>query len=160
MNPSLIPSRNIYWVSSLCWAHNESSTNNVNMNECSDFLRKKQVLALVNRLEGTPYQEVWNCPVTWKHHMPVGEQRKEGGRLELPHRKWLWWCFPGGSDSKESTCNAGDPGSIPGSGISPGEENGYPLQYSCLENSTDRGAWWAIVQGSQRVGHDWGTNRL
>ena len=49
--------------------------------------------------------------------------------------------FPDGSDGKESTCNAGDPGSIPGSGRSPGERNGYPLQYSCLENSMDRGAW-------------------
>ena len=42
-------------------------------------------------------------------------------------------CFPGGSDGKESACNAGDPDSIPGSGRSPGEGNGYPLQYSCLE---------------------------
>ena len=48
--------------------------------------------------------------------------------------------FPGGSDSKESACNAGDSGSIPESGRSPGEGNGYPLQYSCLENSMDRGA--------------------
>ena len=48
--------------------------------------------------------------------------------------------FPGGSDCKESACNAGDLGSIPGSGIYPGEENGHPLQYSCLENSMDRGA--------------------
>ena len=47
----------------------------------------------------------------------------------------------GGSDSTESTCNAGDAGSIPGSGRSPGEGNGNPLQYSCLENATDRGAW-------------------
>ena len=46
--------------------------------------------------------------------------------------------FIGGSDGKESACNAGDPGSTPGSGISPGEGNGNPLQYSCLENSTDR----------------------
>ena len=45
--------------------------------------------------------------------------------------------------SKESACNAGDPGSIPGSGRSPGEGNGNPLQYSCLENPMDRGAWWA-----------------
>ena len=51
------------------------------------------------------------------------------------------------SDGKESTYNAGDPGSIPGSGSSPGEGDGYPLQYSCLENSTDRGAWWATVHG-------------
>ena len=55
--------------------------------------------------------------------------------------------FPGSSDGKESTCNAGDPGSIPGLGKSPGEENGNPLQYSCLENSMGRGAWWAIVHG-------------
>ena len=48
-------------------------------------------------------------------------------------------CFPGGSDDKETACNAGDLGSIPGLGRSPGEGNGYPLQYSCLENSMDRG---------------------
>ena len=53
--------------------------------------------------------------------------------------------FPGGSDSKELACNAGDLGSIPGSGRSPGEGNGNSLQYSCLENPMDRGAWWAIV---------------
>ena len=53
----------------------------------------------------------------------------------------------GGSDDKESTCSAGEPGSIPGSGRSSEEGNGYPLQYSCLENSMDRGAWWATVQG-------------
>ena len=64
--------------------------------------------------------------------------------------------FPGGSDGKESACNAGDLCSKPGSGRSPGEGNGYPLQYSCLENSMDRGAWWAM--GSQRVRHDWVTN--
>ena len=52
-----------------------------------------------------------------------------------------------GSDGKESTCNAGDPGSIPGSGSSVGEGNGYPLQCSCLENSMDRGAWWATAHG-------------
>ena len=52
---------------------------------------------------------------------------------------------PGGSDGKESLCNAGDPGSIPESGRSPGEANGYTLQYSCLENSMDRGAWQGTV---------------
>ena len=55
--------------------------------------------------------------------------------------------FPGGSDGKESFCNVGDLGSIPGWGRSPGEGNGSPLQYSCLENSVDRGAWWAVVHG-------------
>ena len=53
--------------------------------------------------------------------------------------------FPSGLDSKESTRNSGDLGSIPGSGRSPGEGNGYPLQYFCLEYPMDRGAWWAIV---------------
>ena len=53
--------------------------------------------------------------------------------------------IPGGSDEKESACNAGDPGSIPGLGRSPSKGNGYPRQYSCLKNSTERGAWWAIV---------------
>ena len=53
--------------------------------------------------------------------------------------------FPGGSVGKESALKAGDLGSIPGSGRSSGEGNGNPLQYSCLENSMDRGAWWATV---------------
>ena len=55
--------------------------------------------------------------------------------------------FPGGSDGKASAYNAGDPGSIPGLGRSPGEGNGNPLQYSCLKNPMDRGAWWATVHG-------------
>ena len=50
--------------------------------------------------------------------------------------------LPGGSDGKESACKAGYPGSIPGWERSPGEGNGNPLQYSCLEKPTDRGAWW------------------
>ena len=53
--------------------------------------------------------------------------------------------FSGGSDGKEFACNAGDLGSISGSGRSPGGGHGNPLQYSCLENSMDRGAWWATV---------------
>jgi len=55
--------------------------------------------------------------------------------------------FPGGSEVKASASNVGDLGSIPGSGRSPGEGNGNPLQYSCLENPMDRGAWWATVHG-------------
>ena len=55
--------------------------------------------------------------------------------------------FPDGSDDKESACNAGDLGSIPGLGRSPGGGHGNPLHYSCLENPMDRGAWWAIVHG-------------
>ena len=59
--------------------------------------------------------------------------------------------FPGGSDGKASACNAGDRGLIPGSGRSPGEGNGNPLQYSCLGKPMDRGTWWATVTGSQTV---------
>ena len=66
--------------------------------------------------------------------------------------------FPGGSDGEESACNAGDLDSIPGSERSPGEGNGYWLQYSCLENSMDRGAWRATVHGVAGVRHDWVTN--
>ena len=57
------------------------------------------------------------------------------------------WGFPGGSDSKESDYNWGDPVSMPGSARSPGEGNGNPLQYSCLENPMDREAWRATVHG-------------
>ena len=66
--------------------------------------------------------------------------------------------FPDGSYGKESACNAGDLGSILGSERSPGEGNGNPLQYSCLENHMDRGAWQDIVHGVARVGHDLATN--
>ena len=55
--------------------------------------------------------------------------------------------FPGSSDGKEYAYNAGDPGSAPGSGRSAGKRNGYPLQYYCLENPRDGGAWWAAVYG-------------
>ena len=55
--------------------------------------------------------------------------------------------FPGGSDVKESACNGGDPSSIPGSGRSPGEGNGNPFQYSCLENPMDGGVWQATLHG-------------
>ena len=61
------------------------------------------------------------------------------------------------SEGKASACNAGDPSSIPESGRFPGEGNGNPFQYSCLENSTEGGAWQATVHGIARVGHDLGT---
>ena len=61
---------------------------------------------------------------------------------------------PGGAEVKASACNVGDLGSIPGSARFPGEGNSNPLQYSCLENPMDGGAWWATVHGSQKVGHD------
>ena len=70
-----------------------------------------------------------------------------GTSYKLVLHKASIWGFPGGSDSKESSCNAGDLGLIPGSGRSPGEGNGNTLQYSFLENPMDRGAWWAKIHG-------------
>ena len=74
----------------------------------------------------------------------------------------LWFIFfydlfPGGSDRKESTCQAGNSSLIPGLGRSPGEGNGNPLQYSYLGNSMDRGAWWATVYGvaKSRIPAEW-----
>ena len=83
-------------------------------------------------------------------------------KLFIMMNSWLcyggiWRCekislrtFPGGSDGKESACNAGDPGSIPGSRRSTGEGNGNPLMYSCLDKPMDREAWWASVHGFSR----------
>ena len=68
---------------------------------------------------------------------------KENNNFELINT--IEWGFPGGSEVKASARNAGDPGSIPGSGRSPGEGNGNPLQYSYLGNPMDRGAWWPTV---------------
>ena len=69
------------------------------------------------------------------------------------------WDFPGGSDSKASVYDAGDPGSIPGLGRSLGEGNGNPLQYYCLENPMTEEPGRLQSMGSQRVGHDWATSR-
>ena len=69
-------------------------------------------------------------------------------------------CFSGGSNGKESACNAGDSGSIPGLGRSPGEGKSYPLQYSCQENPMDRGAWGVtsmVSQGWTRLSDKHGT---
>ena len=66
-------------------------------------------------------------------------------------------CFPRSWVGKESASNAGDPDSVPGLGRSPGEGNGNPLQYSCMENPMDRERWQAAVHGVARVGHDLAT---
>ena len=64
---------------------------------------------------------------------------------KMINSSFLWLDFPGGSEVKASACNAGDLGLVPGSGRSPEEGNSNPLQYSCLENPMDGGAWWATV---------------
>ena len=76
---------------------------------------------------------------------PVQVQNFPWRRDRLPTPVFLG--FPGGSDGEESACNAGDLGSIPGLGRSPSKRIAYPLQYSCLENPMDRGAWRATVHG-------------
>ena len=87
-------------------------------------------------------------------HHHGGRDRVEGKVIKIGTfvevSGWDVWCFTflyGGSDGKASAYNAGDLGLIPGSERSPGEGNGNPLQYSCLENPMDRGAWWATVHG-------------
>ena len=76
------------------------------------------------------------------------------GRWRSPGTILQTVCFPGGSVVKNLLANAGDVDSIPGLGRSPGEGNGNSLQYSYLEISMDRGAWWALVHEVARVGHD------
>ena len=75
--------------------------------------------------------------------------------ISMQHMGLPWWL-----SSKESTCNAGDMGLIPGSERAPGEENGYSLQYSCLGNPMDREAWRATVHGVSRVRHNLVTKPL
>ena len=77
-----------------------------------------------------------------KEEGKTSEGKRKGGMIICQQ-----WGFPIKPVGKESACSAGDPGSIPGLGRFPGEGNGNPLQYPCLENLTDRGAWWAAVHG-------------
>ena len=90
-------------------------------------------------------------------HQNQEETGIPGVHSPTPHIFNLFSKFPCSSVGKESACNAGDLISIPGSWRSPGEGNGNPFQYSCLENLMDRGAWWAPVHGVTRVGHDLAT---
>ena len=75
----------------------------------------------------------------------IFESRESGGKTDFEGHFLFVMDFPCGSVGKESACNAGDLGSIPGLRRSPGGGQGNPLQCSCLENPTDRGAWWATV---------------
>ena len=84
----------------------------------------------------------------------IERRNRHKGNLDHP---WLH-SFPDVSDSKDSVCNVGDLGVIPGWGRSAGEGNGYPLQCSCLENSMDWEPGGLQSMGLQRVGHDWVTN--
>ena len=79
--------------------------------------------------------------------MEATKHWKKKSTSDTEQKEILHVAFPGGSDGKASACNPGDPGPIPGWGRLPAEGNGNPLQYSCLENLMDRGAWWATVHG-------------
>ena len=96
-------------------------------------------------LESKGLSRVFSSTTIQKHHQFFSSQSSLG--------------FHGGSSNKVIACNAGDPGSIPGSGGSPGEGNGYPLQYSCLENSVDKDTWRVTVHVVIKS-HDWVTNTL
>ena len=88
---------------------------------------------------------VYTCSPSWTRLPPPSPYQVffKGTTVRLSHP----FRFPGGSEVKASACNVGDLGSIPGSGRSPGEGNGNPPQYSCLENPMDVEAWWATVHG-------------
>ena len=94
-----------------------------------------------SRLQSSMDRGVWQATV----HGAGKSQTQPGTHAHTQYR--MKEGFPGVSDGKESACNGGDPGSIPRWGRSPGEVNGYPLQYSCLENSVDKGIWQVTVHG-------------
>ena len=79
--------------------------------------------------------------------------------MRVYNHLWYQLGFLGGSDNKESACNEGNLGSVPGLGRSSGQGHGNPLQYSCMENPMDRRAWQATVHGLARVGHDLAAKR-
>ena len=95
-----------------------------------------------------PSKNFWGSGAnSWGQTEQQGKtSRGTGIQSSAPNSLWIMG-FPGGSDGKESACNAGDQGSVPGLGRFPEEGNGNSLQYSCLENAMDRGAWRAIVHG-------------
>ena len=115
---------------------------------------------LCNQMKQTRTHEQTGMKVQWWSEPEASEVERMWARGKYEHRVWnrsfqhfnhlrvkLTLGFPGGSDGKTSACNAGELGPIPGSGRSPGEWNGSPLQYSCLGSHMDRGTWRAIVHG-------------
>ena len=114
---------------------------------CDVFAHPRLVLAL---LEIMHLLGLAQCLNSKESACNAGDPGSIPGSGRFPRRRdrlstLVFLGFPGGSAGKESSCNAGDTGSIPGSGRSPGGGHGNPLQYSCLENPMDRGAWWATV---------------
>ena len=106
-------------------------------------------------------QEMWVQSLGWEDPLEKGKAIHSSINMEKNVPNMIWdktiWGFPCSSIGKESAYNAGDSGLIPGLGRSPGEGNGNPIQYSCLENPRDRRTWQATVHGVIRVGHDLAT---
>ena len=115
---------------------------------------KKEIITLWRRNHSSYWSHVVqvriNQILNWNDGFGNGWEIVFSGESE---RTYMYWRgktmegFSGGPDGKESACNAGDPGSVPGSERSPGDGNGYALQHSCLENPMDGGAWRAAVHG-------------
>ena len=120
---------------------------------CPSFLRPLSLCPLAPAVDKFAGPEATLCPsalaqtlfslLPWFHYSPC----ETATSLRNKAGVGCFSGFPGGSDNKESACNAGDLGLIPRSERSLGEGNGYLLQYSCLKNRMDRGAWWATVHG-------------
>ena len=107
-----------------------------------ESLRRSRVALIINRMISVcSKSKTFNITVIQFYAQPLLPKK-----LKLT-RSMKTYGAPLGSDGKESVCNAGDSGSIRGSGTLPGEGNGYPLQYSCLEDSMEKGARWAIIHG-------------
>ena len=116
-----------------CWERRRAT--------CTIFMRmQKQITMLENCIDS-------NCTYAMPPHHLLAIPLLGIKQTEIYFCISQWEGFPGGSEVKASASNTGDLGSIPGSGRSPGEGNGNPLQYSCLENPMDGGAWWATVHG-------------
>ena len=111
-----------------------------------DGITNSMDLNLGNFQELVMDREAWHAAVHGGHDWATELNWTELVTLFYPHLLFHM-SFSGGSDSKESACNVGDLGSIPGLGSFPGGRHGNPFQYSCLENPMDRGAWQATVHG-------------
>ena len=133
------------------WRRGSEELANVNLCQMKEFrggqIWADQIAWGKIRRKGVYMNEKQTCG--WRNKQVQMSKSFEGcGRRWLP--KGCWGGFPGGTSGREPACSAGairDAGSIPGSGRSPVEERGNLLQYSCLENPMDSGAWWATVHG-------------
>ena len=121
--------------------------------EQTEALSRERDLPRITEMTGMPLPASWGCH---GDRVKLESIRKVSVSQTSYHSHGCYYScsFPRSSVGKDSACNAGDPGLIPGSGRSSGEGNDNPLQYSRLENPMDRGVWQATVHGVARVRHD------